>query len=132
MLKAIEKGWEGVEKGQEPFGACITRNGEIVSVSHNTINSSIDVTAHAEMNAIREACHKLGTSDLSDCDIYATFKPCQMCIEACKRAGITNIYYGVGPENVEYPSKVSRLNVVGGVLLEECMELTSNKYKHVL
>jgi tRNA(Arg) A34 adenosine deaminase TadA len=132
MLKAIEKGWEGVEKGQEPFGSCITRKGEIVSICHNTVKSSTDITAHAEMNAIREACRKLGTTDLSDCEIYATFKPCQMCVEACKRAGISNIYYGAGPENVKYPMKVVNLDMKGGLLFEKCLELTSNKYKRDL
>ena len=95
MKLAIEKAWEGIKKGQEPFGACIVRDGKPVCVVHNTINEDGDITAHAEMNAIREACKILGTSDLSGCEIYATFKPCPMCHAACERANLAKIYYGV-------------------------------------
>ena len=129
MKQAIKKGWEGVEKGQEPFGSCIVRDGEIISLSHNTVRSSMDVTAHAEMNAIREACKKLGSTDLSGCEIYATFKPCSMCMEAIKRAGITEVYYGAGPNDVEYPFSETSLMVTGGVMRDQCLELTSKKYK---
>jgi len=129
MQKAIMKGWDGVEKGQEPFGACVVREDEIISLAHNTIRSSVDVTAHAEMNAIREACRELGTNDLSGCEIYATFKPCNMCMEAIRRAGITNVYYGAGPEDVEYPASENYLKVASGVLRDQCLELASKKYK---
>ena len=128
MQQAIKKGWEGVEKEQEPFGACVVKDGKIVSLCHNTVRSSVDVSAHAEMNAIREACRELDTTDLSDCEIYATFKPCQMCMEAIKRAGITKIYYGAGPEDVEYHVTMTSLMVKGGVLRDKCLELTSKKY----
>ena len=131
MQQAIKKGWEGVEKGQEPFGSCIVKDGEIISLSHNTVRSSMDVTAHAEMNAIREACRKLGTKDLSGCEIYATFKPCDMCMEAIKRAGITQVYYGADPKDVEYPDSENSLLVTGGVMRDQCLELTSKKYKKV-
>ena len=131
MLQAIKKGWEGVEKGQEPFGSCIVRADEIVSLSHNTIRSSMDVTAHAEMNAIREACRRLGTTDLSDCEIYATFKPCSMCMEAIRRAGITKVYYGAGSGDVEYPVSETGVCVTSGILRDQCLELVSKKYKIV-
>ena len=65
MVAAIEKAWEGVRGGQEPFGACVVMDGEAVSITHNTVRGDNDVTAHAEMNAIRVACRKLKTIDLS-------------------------------------------------------------------
>jgi tRNA(Arg) A34 adenosine deaminase TadA len=80
MQIALEKGWEGYGKGQEPFGACVVKNGEIVSVCHNTVIKDHDITAHAEINALREAGVKLKTSDLIGCYIYATFKPFDICI----------------------------------------------------
>ncbi len=131
MQQAIKKGWEGVEKGQEPFGACLVKDNKIISLAHNTIRSSVDVTAHAEMNAIREACRDLCTTDLSGCEIYATFKPCSMCMEAIKRAGIIKVYYGAGPEDVEYTVTETSFEVTGGVLQEECLILTSKKYKKI-
>ncbi len=131
MQQAIKKGWDGVEKGQEPFGACLVKDNKIISLAHNTIRSSVDVTAHAEMNAIREACRELGTTDLSGCEIYATFKPCSMCMEAIKKAGIIKVYYGAGPEDVEYPVTETSFEVTNGVLQEECLILTSKKYKKI-
>ena len=131
MQQAIKKGWEGVEKGQEPFGSCVVRDDEIISLSHNTVRSGTDVTAHAEMNAIREACKKLDSTDLSGCEIYATFKPCSMCMEAIKRAGITTVYYGAGPEDVEYRVSETSLSVTGGMLRDQCLELTLKKYNRL-
>jgi tRNA(Arg) A34 adenosine deaminase TadA len=128
MRLAIEKTWEGIKKGQEPFGACIVKGSEVVSLSHNTVKADVDVTAHAEMNAIREACRKLGTSDLSGCEIYATFKPCIMCYTACKRANISRIYYGVGPEDIGVSSRDDNISISGGVLKKECLELVKDRY----
>ena len=101
---------------------------KVLSVAHNTINSDNDPTAHAEMNAIREACAAIGSPDLSGCEIYATFLPCGMCMEAIKRSGIERMYYGAGPENVQYPIQTTRLTVTGGHSLNECLELVVNKY----
>jgi tRNA(Arg) A34 adenosine deaminase TadA len=128
MQKALDKGWEGQRNGQEPFGACVVKNGEIISVSHNTIRKDLDVTAHAEINAIREACINLQTTDLTGCDIYATFKPCNMCLEACKRANINQIYYGAGPEDISTQRTETIINIKGGIMKEQCLELALNKY----
>lgn len=128
MKQAISKAWEGYEKGQEPFGSCVVKNGKMISLSHNTIRNRNDPTAHAEMNAIREACASIGSPDLSGCEIYATFLPCGMCIEAIKRSGIQTVYYGAGPDDVEYPASDSVLNVTGGVFLDECLDLAVKKY----
>jgi tRNA(Arg) A34 adenosine deaminase TadA len=128
MQIALEKGWEGQRNGQEPFGACVVKNGEIISASHNTIRKDLDITAHAEINAIREACIQLKTTDLNGCDIYATFKPCNMCLEACKRVNIKQIFYGAGPEDLSYPKTEKSLKIQGGLMKEKCLELTFNKY----
>jgi len=128
MRIAIEKAKEGIEFGQEPFGACVVKDGKVISVSHNTVFADSDVTAHAEMNAIREACKKLKTIDLQGCEIYATFKPCPMCHAACDRANISIIYYGVGPE--DFGDKVRKIvtNITPGILREECIELVKKRY----
>ena len=127
MKLAIEKTWEGIKKGQEPFGACVVKDGKVISVAHNTKIEDVDVTAHAEMNAVREACKKLGTIDLSGCEIYATFKPCPMCQAACERANISKIYYGVGSEDLGTISIEYDINITSGVLRKECLELVSNR-----
>ena len=123
MRLAIEKTKEGIKNGQRPFGACVAKDGKPVSVAINTVNQDIDVTAHAEMNAIRDACKKLGTTDLTGCEIYATFKPCPMCHAACERANISRIYYGVGSEDIGTSPIEYDISIIGGVLRSECMAL---------
>lgn len=76
-----------------PFGAIVVRNGEIISETGNTVTTTNDPTAHAEVNAIREACRKLQTFDLSDCEIYASCEPCPMCMAAIYWAHIPKLYY---------------------------------------
>jgi tRNA(Arg) A34 adenosine deaminase TadA len=75
------------------------------------------------MNAIRMACKVLGTIDLSGCEIYATFKPCRMCQEACERANISRIYYGAGPEDVGSTSLKTKVQIEAGFLKKECLEM---------
>lgn len=94
MRRAIQKAKEGIKKGQTPFGACIVKDGRVVSCAHNIVWKSCDITAHAEVNAIRQACRKLKTIDLSGCVIYSTCEPCPMCFSACHWARISEIIYG--------------------------------------
>lgn len=82
MAKAIQLATQNVEKGGGPFGAVIVKNGEIIAESANSVTNDNDPTAHAEVNAIREACKKLGTYDLSGCSIFSSCEPCPMCLGA--------------------------------------------------
>lgn len=94
MRKAIRKALEGVRKNQTPFGACIVKNARVIACAHNRVWKSTDITAHAEITAIREACRKLKTIDLSDCVLYSTCEPCPMCFSACHWAKIKTVIYG--------------------------------------
>lgn len=94
MRQAIQKAREGIEKGQTPFGACIVKGDEVISCEYNIVWENTDITAHAEINALRVACKKLGTIDLSGCVIYSTCEPCPMCFSACHWARISKIVYG--------------------------------------
>ena len=76
-----------------PFGAVIARDGEVIAEAHNTVTSDNDPTAHAEMNAIRAACAKLGAFLLEGCEIYASGEPCPMCLSAIYWARLDRIYY---------------------------------------
>ena len=92
----------GVKSGHGgPFGAAVVKNGEIISLGHNTVVKSNDPTAHGEVNAIREACKKLGTFDLSGCELYTSAEPCPMCLSAIMWAGIKKVYYGCSAEDTE-------------------------------
>ena len=94
MRLAIQKAKEGVDEGQTPFGACIVKNGEIVACEHNRVWETTDITAHAEVTAIRAACKNLNTIDLSGCIIYSTTEPCPMCYSAIHWARIGKIIFG--------------------------------------
>ena len=84
-----------------PFGAVVVKNGEVVAVSSNHVLANNDPTAHAEVMAIRKACEKLGTHDLSGCEIYATGYPCPMCLSAIIWANIKKVYVCGMPEDAE-------------------------------
>ena len=94
MFRALAAAEKGRRNGQTPFGACIVKNGKIVACTHNKVWSNTDITAHAEITAIRAACKKLKSIDLSGCTIYSTTEPCPMCFSACHWARIDKIVYG--------------------------------------
>lgn len=94
MRKAIELSVENVANGGGPFGAVIARNGQIVATGVNRVTADHDPTAHAEVNAIREACEKLNTFDLGGCEIYSSCEPCPMCLAAIYWAHIDRLYFG--------------------------------------
>ena len=94
MREAIRLADEHVKIGGGPFGAVIVKDGEIIAGSANSVTLDNDPTAHAEVNAIRQACRKLGTFDLSGCVIYTSCEPCPMCLGAIYWARIKRIYYG--------------------------------------
>lgn len=94
MRKAIELSVENVRNGGGPFGAVIVKDGEIVATGVNRVTASHDPTAHAEVSAIRAACQRLGTFNLSGCEIYTSCEPCPMCLGAIYWAHLDKIYYG--------------------------------------
>ena len=95
MRLAIGKAKKGIDAGQTPFGACLVKDGEVISCRHNSVWGSADITAHAEMNVIREACKKLKTIDLSGCILYSTCEPCPMCLAAIYWARLERVYYAL-------------------------------------
>ncbi len=82
-----------VKKAGGPFGCVIVKDGEVVAEGANTVLAENDPTCHGEMNAIRFACKKLETHDLSGCILYTTGEPCPMCYAASWWARIDTIYY---------------------------------------
>lgn len=101
MKKAKENAENGIRnKEGGPFGAVITdKNGTIISNGNNKVICSKDPTAHAEIVAIREACKKLNTYDLSNCILYTSCEPCPMCLSAIIWANIKEVYYGCTKED---------------------------------
>ena len=95
MREAIKEAETGMRQGQGgPFGCVVVRRGEIVARGSNRVTSTNDPTAHAEVTAIREACAKLKTFSLADCELYTSCEPCPMCLAAIYWARIPALYYG--------------------------------------
>lgn len=94
MREAIALAVESVAAGGGPFGAVVVKDGRIVSRGSNRVTLANDPTAHAEVNAIRQAAAALGTFDLSGCELYTSCEPCPMCLGAIYWAHIDKVYYG--------------------------------------
>ena len=94
MARAIELSLENVRSGKGgPFATVIVEDGKIIAEGTNQVTSSNDPTAHAEIVAIREACKKLGTFQLTDCEIYTTCEPCPMCLGAIYWTRPARVYF---------------------------------------
>ena len=95
MQIAIQEAREGISNGDGgPFGTAIVRDGVLIASGHNHVLAYNDPTCHGEVDAIRKACKRLGTFDLTGCELYTTGEPCHMCLCACMWANISKIYYG--------------------------------------
>ncbi len=137
MRLAIQATWQGLQKGEMPFGACLVRRGKVIAAVHNSARADLDTTAHAEMAAIREATRRLKTLDLSGSIVYATCEPCPMCLSACLWANIGRVVYACSiadaaqfgirqiPITSDQMKQLSRskIELTGGVLRDESLEL---------
>jgi tRNA(Arg) A34 adenosine deaminase TadA len=137
MKLAIEKSRQGILAGQSPFGCAIARNGQVLSCSHNTVVLTTDITAHAEVNAIREACRTTGDIFLDGAIVATTCEPCPMCMAALHWARVDTVYYGAtiadaeaaGFNELKLPAAQllnlgkSTVKLVPQVLPEECRKL---------
>ena len=93
MLRAIELSINSANGTGGPFGCVIVKDDKIIAEGSNKVTFSNDPTAHAEIVAIREACKKLNTFNLSGCDLYASCEPCPMCLSAIYWSHVDNIFY---------------------------------------
>lgn len=95
MDMAIQEARKGIMNDEGgPFGAVIVKDGKVVGRGHNQVVGNNDPTAHGEMMAIKDACNRLGTFDLTGCELYTTHYPCPMCKCAIMWANINKVYYG--------------------------------------
>ena len=99
MQKAIELSIKNIHNNGGPFGCVIVKNNKIISEGVNGVTQNNDPTAHAEIEAIRNACKKLNTFDLSGCELYTSCEPCPMCLSAIYWSHIDLVYYGNSREN---------------------------------
>lgn len=99
---AIKEAFDAIRQGEGgPFGAVIVRNGELLGKGHNTVLKTHDPTAHAEINAIRNACLHVRNHHLTGAVLYSNFEPCPMCLSAIYWADIREVCYSSGSEIAE-------------------------------
>lgn len=110
LLDSIRLAMDNVrERRTWPFGAVITRNGEVLARAVNEVEALCDPSAHAEMQAVRAAAKALGSADLSGSTVYASGYPCSMCLSAMHLAGVARVYYAYSNEAGEpYDLSASR------------------------
>jgi tRNA(Arg) A34 adenosine deaminase TadA len=102
MRQAIAEAHAGSMAGHGgPFGCVIVKRGQIISRGHNQVVGASDPTAHAEIVSIREACSRLGTFDLSGCELFTSCQPCPMCLAAIYWARLDRYYYGCTAADAE-------------------------------
>jgi tRNA(Arg) A34 adenosine deaminase TadA len=94
MRRALEMRRLAIDRGDQPYGAVIVRDGRIVGEGVSAVITIPDPTAHAEMQAIRDAARRVGTRDLSGCELYGTSRACPMCQAGAYWAGLSRLWYG--------------------------------------
>lgn len=142
MSIAISHAKEAARRGDVPVGAVVVQKSAELGIKIITAGGnvkSIDPTAHAEMNVIREACQKLGKWNLSDCELYVTLEPCPMCAGAIVQARISRVVYGCADPkagasgtlyNILNDSRLNhRCKITCGVLAEESKALLIDYFK---
>ncbi|WP_289287347.1 nucleoside deaminase [uncultured Duncaniella sp.] len=136
MRMALVEAREAMERDEVPIGAVVVSpRGTVVGRGHNLTEALVDVSAHAEMQAITAAAQTLGGKYLQDCTLYVTVEPCLMCAGAIGWAQISRIVYGAADDKRGYHTFTSkspfhpRAEIIGGVLGEECAELMRTFFK---
>jgi tRNA(adenine34) deaminase len=140
MKLALQCACKASKCGEVPVGAVIVdARGAVIASAYNHVETLGDITAHAEMLAIREASHVLGTKYLEQCSLYVTLEPCAMCAQAIAYARLQRVYFGAyDPKSggVEYGATIFKQptthhipEVYGGIMERECADLLQDFFK---
>lgn len=127
---ALQQAREALAAGEIPVGAVITSNGKLIATGQNRTIRDCDPSAHAEVVALREACLAQANYRLTDATLYVTLEPCAMCLGAIMQARVSRVVFGAydpkagaagsAVDLTESPAFNHRLEVLGGVLADEC------------
>ncbi|MBQ9531669.1 MAG: tRNA adenosine(34) deaminase TadA [Eubacterium sp.] len=138
MKKAIALAMESEKEGEVPVGAVIVKNGEIIACGRNKRETEKNALHHAEIEAINNACKKLGGWRLFGCDLYVTLEPCPMCAGAIINSRIKTVYFGAYDNKAGSFGSVADFNrlpynhkpeIIAGVMEEECSKLLTDFFK---
>lgn len=111
MYLAFEEAKKAKARGDWPFGAVIIKGNKVVGKGHVTDKSGGDVTDHAELVALRDACHNLRTNNLAGCLIYCSNEPCMMCAAGIFQAGIGSVFIGVSRDDLPHLLRSRKLRI---------------------
>jgi tRNA(Arg) A34 adenosine deaminase TadA len=103
VARAFEMRRISIERGDQSYGAVVVKAGRIVGEGISAVVTGNDPTAHAEMQAIRDAARRLGTRDLAGCELYGTARACTMCEAAAYWARVSRMYFGEAPADAGVP-----------------------------
>ncbi len=141
MKEAIKQAKKAEKINETPIGAVIVHKGKIISRGYNKRETKKNCLCHAEIIAIDKACKKLGGWRLPKCDIYVTLEPCPMCAGAIISARIDNLYFGAydkksgcAGSSIDLFEKNlfnHNVNVVGGLMENECADILKNFFKRL-
>ncbi|MEE0859508.1 MAG: tRNA adenosine(34) deaminase TadA [Acutalibacteraceae bacterium] len=140
MKEALKLAEKAYEENEVPVGAVVVHNGEIIGSGYNVRKQSQNAMLHAETVAIYNACEKLGSWRLWECDLYVTLEPCPMCTGAIINSRICNVYYGAKNIRAGGCGSVVNLfdfpfnhkpNVISGLLEDECGEIMTRFFERV-
>ena len=141
MAAALVEARQAAILNEVPIGAVVVKDNQIIGRGHNMREHFQDVTYHAEMLAIMEACERLHSWRLEDCDLYVTLEPCIMCSGAIINARIANLYYGAADpkagavDSLYHLLDDSRLNhqvrVESGIMQAECSQVLKDFFRAI-
>ncbi len=140
MQKAIEEAEKAKKIGEVPIGAVVVKGGEIIATGYNKRETLKNALLHAEIEAISNACKKLKSWRLTDCDLYVTLEPCAMCAGAIINSRIGRIIFGAKDAKAGSCGSVINLfelgynhrpEVISGVMEEKCRNLLSDFFKNL-
>ena len=134
MQQALAEAREAAEQGEVPIGAVVVCADRIVARAHNLTETLVDVTAHAEMQAITAAANYLGGNYLTDCTLYVTVEPCLMCAGALAWSQIARVVYGADDDKRGFHTFCTapfhkRTQITSGVLADECAKLITDFFR---
>ena len=134
MQQALAEAREAAEQGEVPIGAVVVCADRIVARAHNLTETLVDVTAHAEMQAITAAANYLGGKYLTDCTLYVTVEPCLMCAGALAWSQIARVVYGADDDKRGFHTFCTapfhkRTQITSGVLADECAKLITDFFR---
>ena len=112
MQRALELARQSLQiPGALPYAAVVVRNNEIIGEGLNMALTNLDPTSHGEVEAIRAACSRVGSTRLDGCDLYTTAEPCSMCVATMYIAGIKHLYYAsAAPESAAFLGRLAAID----------------------